>query len=77
MDRLKSASLLLLFIGAALGCSATQQFRVKPLDVSKGTQFARPVEPRQITGPSLQEAIIRTGGRLEDSLESERPESPE
>jgi hypothetical protein len=71
MDRINSASLLLLLIGAALGCSATQQFRVHPLDVSKGTPFARPIEPRQVTGPSLQEAIIATGGRLEDALESE------
>jgi hypothetical protein len=71
MDRINSALLLLLLIGAALGCSATQQFRVHPLDVSKGTPFARPVDPRQVTGPSLQEAIIAMGGRLEDALESE------
>jgi hypothetical protein len=68
---LNSVALLLLLIGAALGCTAAQQFRVQPLDVSNGTPFARPIEPRQVTGPSLHEAIIRMGGRLEDTLEPE------
>jgi hypothetical protein len=70
MKTLNSVAFLLLFVGVAMGCStAYKELMVEPLDISHGTKWARPVEERQVTGPSIQEAIIKTGGDVDETME--------
>jgi hypothetical protein len=47
-------------------------YDVVPFDEAKGNPpWAKPVQPRQVTGPSLREALIRLGQPLENALEDD------
>lgn len=63
---------LTMFAFTAFLCaaSACDPLFVRPLDTSKGTKYAKPIEPRQITGPKLEDVIEATGERLDNALES-------